>query len=278
MNNTGQFDDDINLLSPKNKKLFGKLVYRLHDKYSNYESENQELKNIKEDLEKKLQEANSPKEIEKKELISEYEMSYREYQQAQINYQETKEQLYPHSSNTFNYGSEIIWFSVVIGLVFDFLLWKDIFVGKFGEDIWAKRAEKASAIIMSFSYAFVCAQLGAAYAIKMLVKKRKNKQDTTEKEKEVYNKSTAKDTIGINVILFLLLTILATGARFSQQELDFPDRFILSLAATTIGLVISAVAYWYTDVYDHFIKAAKNRESMARKNFIKVNKKVEKNS
>ena len=278
MNSTEQFDDEVNLLSPKNKKLFGKLVNRLQDKYSNYELENQELKSVKDDLEKKLQEANSPKEIEKKELISEYEMSYREYQQAQTNYQETKEQLYPHSSNTSNYGSEIIWFSVVVGLVFDFLLWKDIFVGKFGEDIWAERAERASAVIMSFSYAFVCAQLGAAYAIKMLVKKRKNKQDTTEKEKEVYNKSTAKDTMGINIVLFLLLTTLATGARFSQQELDYSDRFILSLAATTIGLVISAIAYWYTDVYDHFIKAAKNKESMARKNFIKVSKKVEKNS
>lgn len=278
MNSTEKFDDEVNLLSPKNKKLFGKLVNRLQDKYSNYELENQELKSVKEDLEKKLQEANSPKEIEKKELISEYEMSYREYQQAQTNYQETKEQLYPHSSNTSNYGSEIIWFSVVVGLVFDFLLWKDIFVGKFGEDIWAERAERASAVIMSFSYAFVCAQLGAAYAIKMLVKKRKNKQDTTEKEKEVYNKSTAKDTMGINIVLFLLLTTLATGARFSQQELDYSDRFILSLAATTIGLVISAISYWYTDVYDHFIKAAKNRESMARKNFIKASKKVEKNS
>jgi len=278
MNSTEQFDDEVNLLSPKNKKLFGKLVNRLQDKYSNYELENQELKSVKDDLEKKLQEANSPKEIEKKELISEYEMSYREYQQAQTNYQETKEQLYPHSSSTSNYGSEIIWFSVVVGLVFDFLLWKDIFVGKFGEDIWAERAERASAVIMSFSYAFVCAQLGAAYAIKMLVKKRKNKQDTTEKEKEVYNKSTAKDTMGINIVLFLLLTTLATGARFSQQELDYSDRFILSLAATTIGLVISAIAYWYTDVYDHFIKAAKNKESMARKNFIKVSKKVEKNS
>jgi len=278
MNSTENFGDEVNLLSPKNKKLFGKLVNRLQDKYSNYELENQELKSVKEDLEKKLQEANSPKEIEKKELISEYEMSYREYQQAQTNYQETKEQLYPHSSNTSNYGSEIIWFSVVVGLVFDFLLWKDIFVGKFGEDIWAERAERASAVIMSFSYAFVCAQLGAAYAIKMLVKKRKNKQDTTEKEKEVYNKSTAKDTMGINIVLFLLLTTLATGARFSQQELDYSDRFILSLAATTIGLVISAISYWYTDVYDHFIKAAKNRESMARKNFIKASKKVEKNS
>jgi SNF family Na+-dependent transporter len=166
---------------------------------------------------------------------------------------------------------------VVVGLVFDFLLWKDIFVGKFGEDIWAERAERASAIIMSFSYAFVCAQLGAAYAVKMLVKKRKYKQNATEKETEVYNKSTAKDTLGINLVLFSLLTVLATGARFSQEELDFSDKFILSLAATTIGLVISAVAYWYTDVYDHFIKAAKNRESIARKNFIKVSKKIGQN-
>jgi uncharacterized membrane protein YidH (DUF202 family) len=166
---------------------------------------------------------------------------------------------------------------VVVGLVFDFLLWKDIFNGKFGEDTWAERAERASAILMSFSYAFICAQLGAAYAVKMLVKKRNKNGIANPKEIEVYNKSTAKNTIGINLVLFSLLTLLSTAARFTQPGLEISDKFILSLAATTIGLVISAVAYWYTDVYDHFIKAAKNRELMARKNFIKVSKKVEQN-
>jgi len=161
--------------------------------------------------------------------------------------------------------------------VFDFLLWKDIFAGKFGDDIWAERAERASAVIMSFSYAFICAQLGAAYAIKMFVKKRFTVNTGGEIEKTVYNKSTAKDTLGINLILFLLLTILSTAARFTEAGLDLNDKFILSLAATTIGLVISAIAYWYTDVYEHFMKAAKNRERIAKKNFMKVSERIKQN-
>lgn len=164
-----------------------------------------------------------------------------------------------------------------MGLVFDFLLWKDIFAGKFGDDIWAERAERASAVIMSFSYAFVCAQLGAAYAVKMFTKKRLTANSESRIEKTVYSKSTAKDTFGINLILFVLLTILATSARFTEAGLDLNDRFILSLAATTIGLVISAISYWYTDVYEHFMKAAKNRERIAKKNFMKISRKVKQN-
>lgn len=266
--------NDTDLLSTKNKKRFGKLVDRLQEKYSGVEEHNAFLFAENERLKKNLEEANTPEKIEKKQLHSDYELAYKEYLDAQSNYEETKKELYPHSSSTSTYGSEIIWFSVIVGLVFDFLLWKDIFTGKFGEDVWAERAERASAVIMSFSYAFVCAQLGASYAIKMLVKKRRNSTNTSDKEKEVYNKSTAKETLGINIILFSLLTILSTSARFTEDGLDMSDKFILSLAATTIGLVISAIAYWYTDVYDHFIKAAKNREQAARKNFIKVNKKV----
>jgi hypothetical protein len=53
---------------------------------------------------------------------------------------------------------------------------------------------------------------------------------------------------------------------------------VLSLAATSIGLVISAIAYWYTDVYDHYIKAAKSKEAKAKKNFQRLNKQVRKNT
>ena len=267
-------ETDLSLLSTRNKKRFGKLMDRLQEKYAGVESHNANLASENEQLKKMLEEANTPEKIEKKQLYSDYELAYKEYLDAQSNFEETKKELYPYSSSTSNYGSEIIWFSVIVGLVFDFLLWKDIFSGKFGEDIWAERAERASAVIMSFSYAFICAQLGAAYAIKMLVKKRSNSFNTSEKEKEVYNKSTAKETLGINVVLFCLLTLLSTAARFTEDGLDLSDKFILSLAATSIGLVISAISYWYTDVYDHFIKAAKNREQTARKNFIKVSKKV----
>lgn len=272
--NEESFVDQIGLLSKKNQKRFGKLLNKFEEGYSTLEAEKSTLQQEKEKLLKEIESLKTPEKIEKRELVSEYELAYNEYLKAQIDSEQTQRELYPHSSSTSSYGTEIVWFSVIVGLVFDFLLWKDIFAGKFGEDIWAERAERASAVIMSFSYAFVCAQLGAAYAVKMLVKKRSSLTDTSEKEKEVYKKSTAKDTFGINVILFSLLTVLSTVARFVQEGLDFTNKIVLSLAATTIGLVISAVAYWYTDVYDHFIKAAKNKERNARKNFMKVSKRV----
>ena len=80
------------------------------------------------------------------------------------------------------------------------------------------------------------------------------------------------------VFLFSLLTILSTAARFTEDSLVFLDKFVLSLAATSIGLVISAIAYWYTDVYDHYIKAAKSKETKAKKNFQRLNKQIRKNT
>lgn len=263
------------VLSRRNKKRFNKLVAGLDKKIIDLEQQNAALKNNTETLKGQIQSINSVQLIEKKEILSEYDKAHKEYLKAQIENEETDRELSRQSSSTSEYGTEIIWFSVVIGLVFDFLLWKDIFAGKFGSDSWAERAERASAIILAFSYAFVCAQLGAAYAIKSLSDKRKN--STNPKEIEIYNKSTAKSSLGINIFLFSLLTILSTSARYTQSSLTMSDKFILSLAATSIGLVISAIAYWYTDVYDHFIKAAKKKEEKARKNFYSLNKQIKEN-
>jgi hypothetical protein len=260
------------VLSRRNQKRFKKLTNKFSEKIQNLEEENSNLLSKVSSLNNELELNKSPEVIERKKIISDYDRAYEEYLEAQIESKETERQLSPYSSSMSSYGKEIIWFSVVIGLVFDFLLWKDIFAGKFGADSWAERAERASAIILSFSYAFVCAQLGSAYAIKMLVKKRS--QSGNEKEIEVYNKSTAKDTMGINIALFTLLTILSTMARFTEDLLSFSDKVILSLAATSIGLVISAIAYWYTDVYEHFITAAKNKELKARKNFYAIEKRI----
>jgi len=249
---------------------------KFEDGYKVVEAEKAQLEQQNQELIQKINDLQTPEKIQKRELMSEYDLAYKEYLEAQENNSQTQKELYPYSSTTSSYGTEIVWFSVVVGLVFDFLLWKDIFAGKFGNDIWAERAERASAVIMSFSYAFVCAQLGAAYAVKMFTKKR-SAIDNNSIEKTVYNKSTAKDTLGINLILFVLLTVLSTAARFTEEKLDLNDKFILSLAATTIGLVISAISYWYTDVYEHFMKAARNRERMAKKNFLKVSKRVSQN-
>lgn len=276
-NNLAPIDkDDIQLLSRRNQKRFNKLIPQLDQKFKELEIENQSLKNQASQLASELEATKTPEIIENKIIISDYDKAHKEYLKAQIDSEETEKYLAPHSSSVSDYGSEIIWFSVIIGLVFDFLLWKDIFAGKFGVDAWAERAERASAIILSFSYAFVCSQLGASYAIKMSSKKRS--QSDNLKEIEVYKKSTAKDTLGINVFLFSLLTILSTAARFTEDSLVFSDKFVLSLAATSIGLVISAIAYWYTDVYDHYIKAAKNKETKAKKNFQRLNKQIRKNT
>ncbi len=256
-------EDDLKILSKRNQKRFNKLLPQIEQKILNLKNENQIL----------LQEAAAFKTaevIENKILVSEYDRAHKDYLQAQIESEETQKQLAPYASASSNYSSEIIWFSVVIGLVFDFLLWKDIFAGKFGSDAWAERAERASAIILSFSYAFICAQLGASYAIKVFSKKRS--KSTNEKEIEIHNKYTTKSSLGINVFLFLLLTILSTAARFSQESLNLSDKFILSLAATSIGLVISAIGYWYTDIYEHYIKVVKNKELKAKKNFYRLQK------
>jgi hypothetical protein len=263
------------VLSRRNKKRFDKLVAGLDKKIIDLEQQNAALRNNTETLKDQIQSINSVELIEKKEILSEYDKAHKDYLDAQADSEETERELSKQSSSMSEYGTEIIWFSVVIGLVFDFLLWKDIFAGKFGSDSWAERAERASAIILSFSYAFVCAQLGASYAIKTLSSKRKN--STNPKEIEIYNKSTAKNSLGINVLLFSLLTVLSTSARYAEEGLDMTDKFILSLASVSIGLVISAIAYWYTDVYDHFIKAAKKKEDKARKNFYILNKQIKEN-
>jgi len=268
--------EDAGILSKRNQKRFNKLIPQLDQKFKELEIENQSLKNRALSLASELEAAKTPEIIENKIIISDYDKAHKEYLKAQIDSEETEKHLTPHAASVSDYGSEIIWFSVIIGLVFDFLLWKDIFAGKFGVDAWAERAERASAIILSFSYAFVCSQLGASYAIKMSSKKRS--QSNNLKEIEVYKKSTAKDTLGINVFLFSLLTMLSTAARFTQSSLVLSDKFVLSLAATSIGLVISAIAYWYTDVYDHYIKAAKNKETKAKKNFQRLNKQIRKNN
>jgi uncharacterized protein YeeX (DUF496 family) len=260
------------VLSRRNKKRFDKLVAGLDKKIIDLEQQNAVLRNNTETLKDQIQSINSVELIEKKEILSEYDKAHKDYLDAQADSEETERELSKQSSSMSEYGTEIIWFSVVIGLVFDFLLWKDIFAGKFGSDSWAERAERASAIILSFSYAFVCAQLGASYAIKTLSSKRRN--STNPKEIEIYNKSTAKNSLGINVLLFSLLTVLSTSARYAEEGLDMTDKFILSLASVSIGLVISAIAYWYTDVYDHFIKAVKKKEEKARKNFYSLNKQI----
>jgi len=262
-------------LSRRTKKKFAKVKSIFNDKIEKLENEKLEL--ISEiDLIKKEIINNSSEEINdhtlsiEKENIPEKTKAYKDYLKAREESENLQKELFPYSSSMSNYGSEIVLFSIIVGLIFDFLLWKDIFSGKFGIDAWAERAERASAIIISFSYAFICSQLGSAYSIKMLTKKRSD--SFIVKEQQIYKKATAKDSLGVSLFLFILLTTLSTAARFTQPLLSLSDKFILSISSTSIGLVISAVAYWYTDVYEHFIKAAKAKEVKAKKNYYKTQK------
>lgn len=155
----------------------------------------------------------TPKNISNRLIVSEYDKAYREYLNAQINSDEAQDNLSIHSSATSTYGSEIIWFSVIIGLVFDFLLWKDIFSGKFGQDAWAERAERASAVILSFSYALICAQLGSSYAIKVFAKKR---SDSTNAKKLKFIKNLHLKILQVLMYFYFLFL------RFYQLRLGLP--------------------------------------------------------
>jgi len=294
----------INLLSTRNQKRFGKLLNSVELKIKSSEDENntliksledennsriksledendslKEAVRISEDDIKELEEVREITLIKEKKytILSEQDILSARYVDSRDESEEVKTLLSPYSSSMSTYGNEIIWFSIIVGLVFDFLLWKDIFHGKFGVDSWAERAERASAIIMSFSYAYISSQLGIVSAVKSLVNKRKNNKDTNHKEIEVYNKFTSKNTFLPTIVLFILLTVLSTTARYTEKGLELSDKFILSLAAFSIGLVIAMISYWYHDVYDYFIKAAANEEKKNKKLLDKLNKKMEKN-
>jgi hypothetical protein len=166
-------------------------------------------------------------------------------------------ELAPRTSSS-PYGTEIIWFSIIIGLVFDFLLWQDIFRGKFGVGPLVGQAERASAVLLSFSYAFVCSQLGVAFNIFKLKRERGKFSKKNSKEAEIYNKAVSRDSMLLWSIAFVMLTALATAGRFTEDHLETSDKFILSLAAFAIGFVIVIIGYFYHDIYSHQLRSAKS--------------------
>lgn len=168
------------------------------------------------------------------------------------------------------YGQEIIWFSIIVGLVFDFLLWQDVFQGKFGIGPFTGQAERASAILLSGSYAFVCSQLGIALNIHRIRIRRKKSVKTNNKESEIFKKALTRDTLPWWFTAFVLLTILATLARFSQHSLGFMDKLILSLAAFAIGFVITVIGFYYHDIYSHELKESKYKTERIVKQYDKA--------
>lgn len=195
--------------------------------------------------------------LERKVLQKKLEKIDKEKSEKQSYFDKLTNELSKYVSSS-TYGNEIIWFSIIIGLVFDFLLWQDVFEGKFGLGPLVGQAERASAVLLSFSYAFVCSQVGVALNIFKLRRKRGRFSRKSSKEAEIYNKAVSRDSMGLWSTAFVLLTVLATAARFSEPDLLFIDRVILSLAAFAIGFVIIIVGYYYHDIYSHELRSAKN--------------------
>jgi len=195
--------------------------------------------------------------LERKVLQKKLEKIDKEKSEKQSYFDKLTNELSKYVSSS-TYGNEIIWFSIIIGLVFDFLLWQDVFEGKFGTGPLVGQAERASAVLLSFSYAFVCSQLGVALNIFMMRRKRGRFSRRKSKEAEIYNKAVSRDSTGLWFSSFVMLTVLATAARFSEQHTLILDKIILSLAAFAIGFVIIIIGYHYHDIYSHELRSAKN--------------------
>ena len=106
--------EDAGILSRRNQKRFNKLLPQLDQKFKELEIENQSLKDKASLLASELEATKTPEVIENKIIISDYDKAHKEYLKAQTNSEETEKHLAPHSSSVSDYGSEIIWFSVII--------------------------------------------------------------------------------------------------------------------------------------------------------------------
>lgn len=171
------------------------------------------------------------------------------------------------------WSSEVIWASVFIGFVFDFLLWQSIFEGRFDLGALSTAATRASAVVCSLSYAYVCSQLGVSLCVKSFIRSKKDTKNLTQIEKFVYSKCCAKQTFGIWFTLFILLTGVSFLGRFTQDGTG-ADQILLSLVSFSISLVVSAIAYQYHDVYDHFYREVKPIKLKTDNKFIGLNEKL----
>lgn len=164
-----------------------------------------------------------------------------------------------HRASTNRWSQEIIWASVFVGFVFDFLLWQDIFTGRFELGALSVAAERASAVVCSLAYAYVCSQLGiAAYLKRASVKRRKHPEAETDPvETAVFARAVSRESLYLWSALFVLLTGVATLGRFTQDGTT-EDHSLLTLVAIAIALVIAIMAYQYHDIYAHDLRAAKS--------------------
>jgi hypothetical protein len=190
----------------------------------------------------------------REQLLIKHDKANKNYKNALSEHQDISNSLSPYSNST-EFAKQIIIFSAILGALFDLLLWVNIFDNKFGQGYWANSAEKASAIVLTFAYAFVAAMLGVSKEERRVISNRDVDLQTNPKEQAIFN--SLKDSSPVWLILFTGISLISVAFRFTQSGTFF-EHTLLSSLGVIIGLVISTIAYHFHDIYDSHIKASKN--------------------
>jgi len=163
-----------------------------------------------------------------------------------------------HRASVNRWSQEIIWASVFVGFIFDFLLWQDIFTGRFQLGALSLAAERASAVVCSLAYAYVCSQVGIAAFVRVAAIRRARGTDKEGDhiERASFGRAVSRASLTLWGALFVLLTGVSTLGRFTQEG-STEDHTLLTLVAVAIALVIAVMAYQYHDIYAHDLRSAK---------------------
>jgi uncharacterized membrane protein (DUF106 family) len=202
----------------------------------------------------------------REQLLIKHDKASKNYKNALFEHQDISNSLLPYSNST-EFAKQIIIFSAILGALFDLLLWVNIFDNKFGQGYWANSAEKASAIVLTFAYAFVAAMLGVSKEERRVISNRDVDIQTNPKEQAIFN--SLKDSSPVWLILFTGISLISVAFRFTQSGTLF-EHILLSSLGVIVGLVISTIAYHFHDIYDSHIKASKNNLNKFEKVFEKL--------
>jgi len=202
----------------------------------------------------------------REQLLIKHDKANKNYKNDLSEHQDISNSLSPYSNST-EFAKQIIIFSAILGALFDLLLWVNIFDNKFGQGYWANSAEKASAIVLTFAYAFVAAMLGVSKEERRVISNRDVDLQTNPKEQAIFN--SLKDSSPVWLILFTGISLISIAFRFTQSGTFF-EHTLLSSLGVIIGLVISTIAYHFHDIYDSHIKASKNNLNKFEKVFEKL--------
>lgn len=173
---------------------------------------------------------------------------------------------YPYAAPS-KYSTEIIWASIFIGFIFDFLLWESIFAGRFDFGSFSTAASRASAVVTSLAYAYVSSQLGIAAQLKVVAKNKQKTVKSNSIEWIVFNKHATRNSFAVWSILFTLLTAISIIGRFTTESGTTVDHTLLSLVSVAIALVITAMGYQYHDVYAHDLRKTQAEKLVLEKQY-----------